>query len=153
MKDFFKKGSWVSWAICAVLLLATAWLWWDRSVHESPFTPERMKEEVSIKYTDTGDVVTMPRGRFEKLLRDPGTKLDPGKGLINPKTGQPTGFLYSQREWEEAVKRVNEAVDRSRASLPENVRQRLDKEAAAALPTGPGGTAPAVKPAEAEKPK
>ena len=118
MREFLKKHPSLGWILCAALLGVTAWLWFKRGAEESPFSPERMQEMVTIKYADTGETAQMPRGRFEKMLRDAGTKLDPQQGLINPKTGKPTGFLFDQREWEQAVARVNEQIDRARAKLP-----------------------------------
>ncbi len=144
MRDLLRKNPWIGWTLCGVLFLACGFLWWDRSRGGSPFSPERMQEMVSIKYTDTGEVATMPRGRFEKLLREGGTKLDPSKGLINPKTGQPTGFLFNQKEWDESIARVNSAIDRARANLPESVRKSLS-DAPGPPPGGPrpdGETAP-----------
>jgi len=135
MREFLKKNPWLGWVLCVVLLGVSAWRWFGGS-GGSPFSPDRMQEMVTIKYTDTGDTAEMPRGRFEKMLRDAGTKLDPNQGLINPKTGKPTGFLFNQREWEEAVGRVNEAVDRARAKLPESVRKTL-KDTPGTLPQGP----------------
>jgi hypothetical protein len=135
MREFLKKNPWLGWVLCVVLLGISAWRWFG-GTETSPFSPERMQETVTIKYTDTGDTAEMPRGRFEKMLRDAGTKLDPNQGLINPKTGKPTGFLFNQKEWEDAVARVNEAVDRARAKLPDSVRKTI-KDKPAALPEGP----------------
>ena len=58
----------------------------------------------------------MPRGRFEKELRMRGGDLDPSKGLINPKTNQPTGFLFDKKEWEETVARLKGERDAVRSS-------------------------------------
>lgn len=143
MSEFLNKRPWLAWALLTVLLGVTAFIWIRRGAGESALSPERMQETVTIKYADTGDTVQMPRGRFEKLLRDAGTKLDPNQGLINPTTGKPTGFLFDQREWEQAVARVNEQIDRARAELPESVRKTLD-DAPGNPPTGPdpaGGNA------------
>ena len=136
MRNFLKKHPLVGWGLCLALLAATAWLWLGRERGESALSPERMQETVTIKYADTGETAQMPRGRFEKMLRDAGSKLDPAHGLVNPKTGKPTGFLFDQREWEEAIARVNEQVDRARAKLPEDVRKTLDQRPGN-LPPGP----------------
>jgi hypothetical protein len=156
MREYLKKYPWLGWALCLVLLCLTGYLWWDRSRNDSPFSPDRMLEEVTIKYSDTGETVTMPRGRFEKMLRSTGEKIDPSKGLINPKTGQPTGFLFHQAEWETSVKRVNDLIDQQRAKLPENVRKSLN-ETPKPLPQGPAtdeeGNALPDQPAPAAPPK
>lgn len=136
MREYLKKYPWLGWALCLVLLFVTGFLWWDRSRSDSPFSPDRMLEEVTIKYSDTGETVTMARGRFEKMLRSTGEKIDPSQGLINPKTGQATGFLFNQAEWDASVKRVNDLIDEKRANLPENVRKTLN-ESPKPLPTGP----------------
>ncbi|MEI7656451.1 MAG: hypothetical protein WCK33_00110 [Phycisphaerae bacterium] len=155
MREFLKKHPSLGWILCAALLGVTAWLWFKRGAEESPFSPERMQEMVTIKYADTGETAQMPRGRFEKMLRDAGTKLDPQQGLINPKTGKPTGFLFDQREWEQAVARVNEQIDRARAKLPEDVRRQI-KDGPGNLPAGPepaGGTSGPPAGAEPSAPK
>lgn len=136
MREYLKKHPSLGWILCGVLVAVTAWMWFRRVTEESPFSPERMQQMVTIKYADTGETAQMPRGRFEKMLRDAGTKLDPKQGLVNPATGKPTGFLFDQREWEEAVSRVNEQIDRARSKLPEEVRKTLN-EAPANLPAGP----------------
>ena len=136
MREVLRKRPWLGWGLSLVLFVVIAWLWLGRGQSESPLSPERMQETVTIKYADTGETAQMPRGRFEKMLRDTGAKLDPSQGLVNPKTGKPTGFLFDQREWEEAVARVNEQMDRARAGLPDDVRKTLD-ERPASLPKGP----------------
>lgn len=136
VRDYLKKHPMLGWGLCLVLLGVTAWLWLGRGGGESPLSTDRMQEMVTIRYADTGETAQMPRGRFEKMLRDAGTKLDPLQGLTNPKTGKPTGFLFDQQEWEQAIARVNEQIDRARAKLPEEVRKTLN-EAPGRLPTGP----------------
>ena len=160
MRELLKKYPWAGWVLAAALLGVTVWLWIGRSANESPYSPERMQQSVTIKYTDTGETATMPRGRFEKMLREMGGKLDPNVGLLNPKTGKPTGFLFNQAEWDETIKRVNAAIDTARAKLPDDIRKTLTDKPVA-LPEGPDPkdgdkkNAPAANqpPASAEPPK
>jgi len=105
----------LGWAIAGVLLLVMgALLYFRLGGGGDPYAPERMTEEVTIKFTDTDDEITMPRGRMEQELRYRVGQLDPTRGIINPKTNQPTGFLFNKGEWDETVKRLN--IEKEQAS-------------------------------------
>jgi hypothetical protein len=107
VREFLNKAPWAGWATAGILLLAAVFLFFRGQRNTDPYSPERMKEMVTIRFSDTGDEITMPRGTMDKQLRHQGATLDPGKGLINPKTGQPTGFLFDKEEWEAMVARIN----------------------------------------------
>jgi len=108
VREMMNKSPWLGWAVAGVFLAAAAVMFFRSQNPSDPYDPRRTTELVTIKFTDTNDEITMPRGRMEKLLRGTGVNLDPSKGITNPKTGQPTGFLYSKSEWESTVKRLNE---------------------------------------------
>ncbi len=113
----------LGWAIAGVLMLIMGGLLYFRlGSGGDPYAPERMTEEVTIKFTDTDDEITMPRGRMEQELRYRVGQLDAAHGIINPKTNQPTGFLFNKNEWDETVKRLNaekeQAAQRSRTGTP-----------------------------------
>jgi hypothetical protein len=82
---------------------------------------------VTIRFTDTEDEMTIPRGRLDKELRRQGDHLDPSQGYINPKTNKPTGFLFDKAEWEAMIARINK-----------------DKEEAKLHPTSAFSSAPAT---------
>ncbi len=99
---------WIGWTIAAIALGVAAYMYFGQQGDIDPYNPDRMKQMVSVKFTDTGEVIELPRGRFERQLRDTnGGLLDPTKGITNPKTGQPTGFLFDKSDWEEVVARIN----------------------------------------------
>jgi hypothetical protein len=86
----------------AVVLVMRVLLTQDRT--------ERLGQDVIIKCIETGDEWTMNRGMMElELARMSATKnLDPSEGLINPKTGKPTGFPFNKSEWDELIQRINQ---------------------------------------------
>jgi hypothetical protein len=114
VREFMNKAPWAGWVVAGVLLLAAVYMFMRGQTGTDPYSPERMTEMVTIRFTDTGDEITMPRGTMDKQLRHQGEKLDPSKGIINPKTGQPTGFLFNKEEWEEMVARINSEKEQAR---------------------------------------
>ena len=118
VRELLNKAPWAGWAVAGVLLLAAVFLFIRGQRSNDPYSPDRMQEMVTIRYSDTGDEVTMPRGRMDKQLRDQGATLDPSKGLINPKTGQPTGFLFDKEEWEGMIARINAEKAEAKKSNP-----------------------------------
>ncbi len=109
LREQLNKRPALGWGVAGVLLVVMgAVMWWRLSGGGDPYAPERMTEEVTIKFTDTGDEITMPRGRMEQELRYRTGQIDPSQGIINPKTNQPTGFLFSKSDWDKTVERLNE---------------------------------------------
>jgi hypothetical protein len=137
----------LGWAVAAVCVGLTVVLWVRRGSTEDFYSPDRMQEMVTIKFTDTGDEIEMPRGRLDRELRRSGGVLDPSKGVVNPKTGQPTGFPFNKNEWEQWIKRINEERAAVQAATPaagnksENRPMKVVRES----PTAPkdGAAAPA----------
>jgi hypothetical protein len=108
IREFLNKKPWVGWALAVVLLGVSVFFYFrSRRAGEDPYSPARMTEMVTIRFTDTEDEMTIPRGRLDKELRRQGDQLDPSKGIINPKTGKPTGFLFDKKEWDEWIARIN----------------------------------------------
>lgn len=97
----------VGWSVAAIAVGFAIFVLVRSFFATSPYDPARMTENVTIRYMDTGDEVQMPRGRFEKELRNMGRALKPDEGVINPKTGKPTGILVAASEWKETVERLN----------------------------------------------
>ncbi len=107
LRELLNKSPWLGWAVAVALGGVAVFLYTHRSSSESPYSPDRMREMVTIRFTDTDDEISMSRGQMDKELRRRGEKLDPTQGIINPKTGKPTGFLFNKSEWEEMIARIN----------------------------------------------
>ncbi len=106
MRDLLSKYPWLGWAIAGLLFALTLWLIF-RPRNAGEYDPDRMKDMLTIRYTDTDEVEKIPRGRLDQMLRRSGDNLDPTKGIINPKTGKPTGFLVDEDEWSSMIERIN----------------------------------------------
>lgn len=107
IRDFMNRSPWLGWVFAAVMLGVSVAIFLKLDGSGDTYSPERMTEDVTIRFSDTGDEITMPRGRFEKELRMRGSAIDPSKGIVNPKTNEPTGFLFNKAEWDETVARLN----------------------------------------------
>ncbi len=121
IRDSLQKSPWIGWALALVMFGVAGYFAFFRGhVGVDPSNPERMREIVTIKYTDTGEEVKMGRGQFERALREsqPGMTVDPSKGLVNPKTGQATGFLFDKDDWDSLVKQINAERAEFRGSGP-----------------------------------
>jgi hypothetical protein len=114
VREFINKSPWMGWAFAVLLLGATIFFFMRSRSNADPYSPDRMKEMVTIRFTDTDDEITMPRGTMDKELRRSGDKLDPSKGITNPKTGKPTGFLVDKDDWEAWVARINKEKEEAK---------------------------------------
>jgi hypothetical protein len=106
-REFVNKSPWLGWILAAVLLAVSVVFFMRGQRGTDPYSPGRMQETVTIRFTDTNDEMTMTRGQMDRDLRKSGPKLDPSVGIINPKTGKPTGFLFNKSEWDEMITRIN----------------------------------------------
>lgn len=106
IREWLKKPA-VGWTVAGLAVVIATVLFVQSFFTRSAYDLGRMQENVTIRFMDTGEEISMPRGRFEVLLRESGRVLKPDEGLMNPKTGKPTGILVAQREWEETVERLN----------------------------------------------
>lgn len=136
---------WIGWTVAGAMAVLAGVVYFTRSSGSNvEYSQEYMTEMVTVKFADTGDELELPRGRFERMLRSSGSgTLDPSKGLINPKTNQPTGFLFDKSDWEKTVQRIN------------SERKELGTDAAASKPEQ-GSTQPpgqASTPAASPQPK
>jgi len=121
IRDFVNKSPWIGWIFAGLILIVAVYLFFRTPSNESPYSPERMREMVSIKFTDTGEVIQMSRGDLDRTLRRRGEKVDAAQGIINPKTNQPTGFLYNKDEWDKMIARINTEKDEIKKSTSMNV--------------------------------
>lgn len=117
IREALRQKPWLGWAVAAIVIALAAWNTFRGRAGDSPYSPDSMQEIVTIKFTDTGDEIEIPRGRLDKELRGRGDKLDPLQGLVNPKTGQATGFPYSKRDWEGMITRINKEKELIRAKM------------------------------------
>jgi hypothetical protein len=148
IREFINKSSWLGWALAVVLLGLSVFMFFRGQHSSDPYSPERMTETVIIKFTDTGDEVEMTRGQLDKEMRRRGDKLDPTKGVINPKTGLATGFPFDKNDWEEMIARINAEKEEVRTSTGKSIApapretQPISPDAAKILE---GGTSPEKK--------
>jgi len=98
----------IGWSVAGVCLLVAFTFLYRSMFVSSPYDISRLSEEVTVRFTDTDDEIKIRRAEFEKRLRQQPEVLSKTSGLINPKTGKPTGILVASREWEETVDRLNE---------------------------------------------
>jgi len=122
VRDLLNRYPWLGWVVIALLLGVTVWsLLWRRGGADA-YDPESMKEMLTVRYTDTDEVVKIPRGRLDQMLRGSGNALDPTQGIINPKTGKPTGFLVDEDEWSKMIDRINKEKEAVRLESGDKAR-------------------------------
>lgn len=98
----------VGWSVAGVAIIFAVFMLWRSLSSDSPYDQARLGETVTVRFSDTGEEIKLMRGDFERQLRDSPGQLSIGGGIINPKTGKPSGVLVATREWEEVVHRINE---------------------------------------------
>jgi|GEM_PF-591602 len=108
LREKMNKSPWMGWAFAGVLLLASLFMFFRSRSSIDPYSPARMQETVVIKFTDTGEEVEMTRGNLDREMRRSGDKLDSTKGVLNPKTGQYTGFPFDKNDWDQMIARINQ---------------------------------------------
>ncbi len=117
IREEMSKKPWLGWAVAGVLLVVAIVIYVRRTGNSDPYSPERMTEMVTIKFTDTGDEMEIPRGRLDKELRGR-SDLSPGAGVINPKTGAATGFPFNKKDWESWIARIQKEKADAKAAAP-----------------------------------
>jgi len=135
LREKLQSNPWIGWCVAIAALCLSGFLMYRNfSGGESPYSPERMREKVTIKFTDTGDTMEMYRGDLDYEIRTRGEGLDKAKGIINPKTGQPTGFPYNPDDWDGMIDRI--------AKQREAIHGKKDQPA----PVAPAAPAPPPSP-------
>jgi len=107
VRELLKNGA-IGWTVAGLCLLLALTFLYRAMFATNTYDLARLSEEVTVRFTDTDDEIKLRRGEFEKRLRQQPEALSKTAGLINPKTGKPTGILVATREWEETVDRLNE---------------------------------------------
>ncbi len=107
VRELINKKPWLGWSVAGAAMCVAAYFAWRSNSVKGEYTTERMTQNVTIRFTDTGDTMEIARGRLMRDLMMTGGPLDPTKGIINPKTNQPTGFPFDKADWETMVKQIN----------------------------------------------
>ncbi len=115
VREWLAKNPSTGWVLALLIAVASVGLYYFRSGGESDvYSPESMREELTVRFTDTGETIKIPRGRLDRMLRDRKT-LDPAEGITNPATGKPTGFLVDEDEWSGMLNRIKTERDAFRS--------------------------------------
>ena len=124
IREVVQQKPWIGWAVALVLFGVSELLIYPTNKPSGGYSADRLREIVTIRFSDTGEELTMGRGDFERRLRlESSGLIDPAKGLLNPKTNQNTGFLVDVEGWNKTVERINQerkklGTDTSGASTP-----------------------------------
>jgi hypothetical protein len=116
IREYMARNPWAGWLVALLVFGVAIGTYFFRTQGDSPYSPESMQEMLTVRFTDTDEVIQIPRGRLDKQLRGMGAVLDPTQGIINPKTGKPTGFLVDQSEWDAMISRINSERERNRVT-------------------------------------
>ena len=108
----------IGWSAAGVCVLFALFLLLRSWISPSPYDLAKLSENVTVRFTDTNEEMTLPRGEFEKRLRELPGELTKSKGILNPKTGQASGVLVATREWDETVDRLNREREWAKQNSP-----------------------------------
>lgn len=161
IREFINKRPWLGWVVALLMVGVSAFVYMRRTSAGDAYSPDRMREVVTIRFADTNDEITMTRGKLDQELRRRGDKLDPNEGVVNPKTGKPTGFPFDKSEWEKTIARINEEKAEIRSTSGKSVAPaprgggQISPETAKILETAPAApsapSAPGAPPAPSPK--
>jgi len=102
LRDFVNKNPALGWGVAALVgILAAVMFYRNISGGETA----ELTQIVTIRCRETAKEWTMPRGAMEKELYMRKYPVNQDEGLINPETGNPTGFPVD--DWSMTVKRIN----------------------------------------------
>lgn len=154
IRDTLKEKPWIGYVLIIALFAGAGYFFIKANRPRGAYSPERLREKVTIRFSDTKEEITMGRGDFERQLRLQSTGLiDPNMGLLNPKTNQYTGILVDTDGWNQTVNRINEerrklgSVEVTRSKRPDAPVQALPADGSQP-PAAPGApTAPEAPPA------
>ena len=112
LREQLNARPWLGWAFAGAVLVAAFFMYLRmRPSDEGALSGDSLTEEVTVKFTDTGETVTMLRGRLTRELLGKNGKIDPTEGIVNPKTGKPSGILVSDKQWKKLVAEINALKD------------------------------------------
>ncbi|MBY0112782.1 MAG: hypothetical protein K2Y21_08175 [Phycisphaerales bacterium] len=116
-REFLGKPA-VGWTVAGLAIAVAAYLFFRSMFGSAAYDLSTLSQSVTVRFMDTGDEITLTRGEFEKQLRAVKGTLTKDTGIINPKSGQPTGVLVASREWEETIARINAERDWAKQNSP-----------------------------------
>ena len=122
LRELMQNNPMLGWGVAALLTLGAAFMLFTRLTAKNETA--QLTEMVTLRDSETGETWKVPRGVMEKELWLRAHPLDPNMGMLNPKTGKPTGFPIDS--WKETVESIN--IERS-----------ADAKAPPAKPAPPAG--------------
>ncbi len=134
IREVINKKPWLGWLVAGAAMCAAGYFAWRSTSEKGEYTPERMTQRITIRFTDTGDTMEISRGRLIRDMMLSGGQIDPTKGVINPKTNQPTGFPFNKDDWEKMVGQINRDLEAAKRKVPGG--------GPIPTPTSPGQTSP-----------
>lgn len=120
LKRLVGERKWLVYTATGVAVLFLAF-WGYRLTFRSGdsfMTTDSLAEDLTVKFPDTGESITMARGDVvRQLLERPGSgPLPPETRIGHPKTGKQTGIVGSESSWKKFIDSVN--VERSYKGKP-----------------------------------
>jgi len=106
LRTFLQNRPMLGWGLAALLMLFAAGMLYMRLMSRDE--AEQLTQMVTIRCSETGETWEVLRGVMEKELYLRPYPVDPNQGLINPKTGKPTGFPVDA--WKQTVERINAEI-------------------------------------------
>lgn len=121
LRESINEKPWLGWVMAGIILVGAIVMYMRLTGGSSEVTSaDRATEMVTIKFTDDGSEMQIPWGRVQlRLMEEQNGRVDPSKGLRNPKTGAFTGFPYDKASWEklcETINKVNDDLQKQRES-------------------------------------
>lgn len=120
LREIMNEKPAVAWGgIGAILLLAFGMIFF-RGLGGADTS---LQGGVQVTFADTGETVSVQRGRLEAELLDHVGDVSVETKLVNPKTGKPSGRIANESDWNATVKRINAMKAESRALTGPNRKQ------------------------------
>jgi hypothetical protein len=112
LRDQLNARPWLGWAFAGAVIVASLVMYVRlRAGDNGALSGDAQTDEVTVRFTDTGETITMLRGRLTKELLARNGRLDPAEGIVNPKTNKPTGVLVNDKQWRKMVTEINALKD------------------------------------------
>jgi len=101
----------IGWALAGALALAAGGYTLFGNKEQQP----DLTGKVTVLFTDTNEEVVMRRGELEMRLLERAGPVDPGQGIVNPKTQVASGVILNKDDWTRTVEKLN-AMKRAAAA-------------------------------------
>lgn len=93
----------LGWGVAAIVAVLAIAIFMYRNIAGDE--TRELSSEITLRCSETGKEITLPRGAVEKQLMGRDYPVNPDEGLINPDTGKPTMFPVD--DWKSMVMTVN----------------------------------------------